>query len=241
MKSVVFNSDWKLITHQYPDKYFDLLCADVPYGIDVENMAFMSEFKQLKKQKNGTYLNARKRKKKFKVKGWDKVTPDQSYFDEVVRISKNQIIFGVDYVKWSGLGPGRLVWDKLVADGMSFNRYEKAYCSFIEDEVQLPLLWSGMMQAESLSNPTVQQGNKQLNEKRIHPCHKPILLYKKIFMDYGFPGMKVIDTHLGGGSIRIAADMFGVGEFVGCEVDEEYFKDQEERWRVYKSQYKIIF
>ena len=79
----------------------------------------------------------------------------------------------------------------------------------IDSEIELPLLWAGMCQAKSLTEPMTQQGNKKLNEKRIHPCHKPIMLYDIIYQTFGFDGMKVIDTHLGGGSNRISADKFG--------------------------------
>lgn len=116
-----------------------------------------------------------------------------------------------------------------------------AYCSMIDYEMDLPLLWAGMCQAKSLSEPMTQQGNKKLNEKRIHPCHKPIMLYDKLFLEFGFKGMKVIYTHLGGGSIRISADRFGVSEFVGIEIDKEHFDDQELRWSIYKSQPKLAF
>ena len=75
----------------------------------------------------------------------------------------------------TGVGTGRIKWDKGVAEGMSFKKYELAYCSMIDYEMESPLLWTGMCQAKSLSEPMTQQGNKKLNEKRIHPCHKPIM------------------------------------------------------------------
>lgn len=87
----------------------------------------------------------------------------------------------------------------------------------------------------------VQHGNKKLNEPRIHPTQKPRLLYRKLYLDYGFSGMKVIDTHLGSGSNRIEADSFGVSEFIGCEIDTEHWNDQEKRWTEYKSQFGFEF
>ncbi len=86
----------------------------------------------------------------------------------------------------------------------------------------------------------VQQGNKKLNEKRIHPTHKPIMLYDTIFKKFGFSGMKVLDTHLGGGSSRISADKFGY-EFVASEIDPEYFQKHEKRWLDYKSNLMMEF
>jgi DNA modification methylase len=84
----------------------------------------------------------------------------------------------------------------------------------------------------------VQQGNKKLNEKRIHPCHKPVMLYDAIFKEFGIYKMKVIDTHLGSGSSRITADKFEC-EFVGAEIDSEYFQDEEKRWFNYKRNLKL--
>jgi site-specific DNA-methyltransferase (adenine-specific) len=154
-------------------------------------------------------------------------------------VCKEQIIFGVDYVDWDGLGPGRIKWNKGHSEEVSFKRYERAYCSLIEKEIEVNILWAGMMQAKSLKEPMTQQGNKKLNEKRIHPCHKPRLLYRKILLDYAFPGAKILDTHVGGGSIRIEADLFGC-HFEGFEVDPEYWEDQEERYRKFKSQLRLF-
>jgi len=238
-RSVVFNDDYKNILPRFPDNYFDLAVCDVPYGIDVANMAFLKEVKTTVRQKNGSRLNGNTNKKVHNFKDWDKEPPPQEYFDELKRISKHQIIFGIEYVNWIGVGNGRIKWNKGVAEGMSFKKYELAYCSMIDYEMELPLLWAGMCQAKSLSEPMTQQGNKKLNEKRIHPCHKPTLLYDKIFLEFGFKGMKVIDTHLGSGSSRISADRYGVNDFVGIEIDKEHYNDQEKRWVIYKSQYQL--
>jgi site-specific DNA-methyltransferase (adenine-specific) len=241
MRSVVYNDDYRNVTNRYPDKYFDLLVADIPYGIDVANMPYLKEIGTTVKQKNGNRLNGNANKKVHFNSDWDKQAPSQDYFDEAVRISKNQIIFGVEYVDWEGLGNGRIKWNKGVAEGMSFKKYEMAYCSMVDDVVELDLLWAGMCQAKSLSEPMVQRGNKKTNEKRIHPCHKPTLLYDRLFLDYGFKGMKVIDTHLGGGMIRMSADRFGVEEFIGCEIEERYFYAHELKWKEYKSQLSCNF
>jgi site-specific DNA-methyltransferase (adenine-specific) len=237
--SIVYNDDYKNILPKFKDDYFDLALCDIPYGIDVTKMSFLKEVNTTVKQKNGTRINGNPNKKVHALNDWDKQTPPQEYFDEIKRISKHQIIFGVEYVNWEGLGKGRIKWDKGVAEGVSFKKYEMAYCSMIDYEMELPLLWAGMCQAKSLSEPMTQQGNKKLNEKRIHPCHKPIMLYDKLLLEFGFKGMKVIDTHLGGGSSRISSDKFGVGEFVGIEIDEKHFNDHEDRWTTYKRQLKL--
>jgi site-specific DNA-methyltransferase (adenine-specific) len=235
MVSKVFNSHYEDIMKMFHDEYFDWAICDIPYGIGVAKMAYLKEVKTTVKQKNGTRLSPHSNKKKYSFKEWDNQTPPQSYLDELRRISKNQIIFGADYAGWHGLGTGRIKWNKGFSEKVSFKKYEFAYCSAINYEMEIPLLWAGMMQAKSLSEPMVQQGNKKLNEKRIHPCHKPVMLYDAIFKEFGIHRMKVIDTHLGAGSIRITADKFEC-EFVGSEIDSEYFQDHEERWNNYLNQ-----
>lgn len=100
--SHVENIDCMLGMKKYPDQYFDWCIADIPYGINVGNMAFTQETKKTVKQRNGNRL--RIPKDKYALKNWDTEVPDQAYFDEVRRISKNQIIFGVEYVNWRGVG-----------------------------------------------------------------------------------------------------------------------------------------
>lgn len=236
--STVYNQHYSSVMSKYPDGYFDLAVCDIPYGIGVGKMAYLKEVKTTVRQKNGTKLNGNRNKEVYTQKEWDKEPPPQSYFDELRRVSKHQIIFGIDYVNWEGVGTGRIKWDKGVPDGMSFNRYEIAYCSLITDTWELPLLWAGMCQAKSLKEPMTQQGNKKLNEKRIHPCHKPVMLYDAIYLRFGFDGMKVIDTHLGGGSNRISCNKLNY-EFVAAEIDKEYFDKQEKRYRSHVSKLRI--
>jgi site-specific DNA-methyltransferase (adenine-specific) len=238
--SKVYNKHYKDVMAMFPDQHFDWTVCDIPYGIDVGNMAYLKEVNTAVRQKNGTKLRAKGVKDIYENKDWDKETPPQEYFDELRRISNSQIIFGIEYVNWQGVGPGRLRWDKGVPDGLSFSRYEVAYCSSIDYTWELPLLWSGMMQAKSLAEPMVQQGNKRLNEKRIHPCHKPVLLYDAIYMEIGFPGMTVFDSHLGGGSNRISCAKFNYG-FMAAEIDAGYFNKQEKRFQEFSSKLKLQF
>lgn len=238
VRSIVYNEDCMERMNRFPDGYFDLAIVDIPYGINVGKMAFLTESKTTVKQKNGTRLNPRKKEYGYSIKDWDKEPPKQKYFDELKRISKEQIIFGIEYVDWQGVGTGRIKWNKGVAEGVSFKDHELAYASMIDHTEELDLLWAGMMQAKSISEPMTQQGNKKLNEKRIHPCHKPRLLYRKLIADYGFEGMKLIDTHLGSGSIRLEADLAGCF-FVGIEIDTEYFQKQEKRFNDFKKQLRL--
>jgi len=239
--SIVYNEDCLIGMKRFCDNYFDMAICDIPYGIDVANMPYLKEINTRVRQKNGSLLNARRNKKTYVKKDWDKSVPKQDYFDELRRISKNQIIFGVEYVDWDGLGSGRIKWNKGVADNMSFKSYELIYCSLFDNsEIEIQLLWSGMMQAKSLKEPMTQQGNKKLNEKRIHPCQKPRLLYRKLFMDYCIEGMKILDTYVGSGSSRIEADLANC-DFVGFEIEKDYWLDQELRFMNYKKQLKLKF
>lgn len=128
MNSIVFNESWEVTTKRYPDKYFDWVVDDIPYGIGLGKMSFLKEVKKTITQKNGVKMNLRKVKNIYTHKEWDTTVPTQEYFDEMRRISKNQIIFGVEYVDWEGLGKGRIKWNKGVAEGVSFKEYEIAYC-----------------------------------------------------------------------------------------------------------------
>ena len=224
---------------QWPDKHFDLAVCDIPYGIGVGQMAFLQEKSTVVKQKNGKKLNANRNKKGYTKSDWDSSAPPQAYFDELRRVSREQIIFGVEYVDWDGLGDGRIKWNKGVAEGMSFKQYEMAYASMIDHEHQINLLWSGMQQAKSISEPMTQQGNKALNEKRIHPCHKPVMLYDIILSVFATKGQLILDTHIGGGSIRISADKLGMN-LIGYEVNPEYFHAQEKRYKEFKSQLTLF-
>jgi len=222
-----------------PDGFWDLAICDIPYGLDVGNMAYLKETKTTVKQKNGTRLNGNKQKKIYTQKNWDKETPQQEYFNELQRVSNEQIIFGVEYVKWKGIGNGRIRWNKGVAEGMSFKQYEKAYCSLINYEMEIPLLWAGMCQAKSIKEPMTQQGNKKLNEKRIHPTHKPVMLYDIIIQKFAKKDFKILDTHGGGMSIAISCDKQGFYLDI-AEIDKEYFDNGVQRFNNYKSQLNLF-
>ena len=96
--STVFNEGYSSVMARYPDGYFDIATCDIPYGIGVGKMAYLKEVKTTVRQKNGTKLNGNRNKEVYTQKEWDKEPPPQSYFDELRRVSKHQIIFGIDYV-----------------------------------------------------------------------------------------------------------------------------------------------
>lgn len=205
----------------FPDKYFDLILDDPEYGIGTAKMAFTREVNNTCLQKNGTRLKINK--KAYTQKEWDSSgTPGQEYFDELCRVSSHQIIFGIDYFDWKGVGPGRIVWDKLRPKGLSFKPTETAYQSFDGNTHDIKCLWSGMMQAKSVEFPTIQQGNKKLNEKRIHPAQKPVILWKLLMLHFGVPKESFVGApNCGSQSSRIACwDMKMHWE--GCDRDAEY-------------------
>jgi len=220
-----------------PDNYYDLAICDPPYGINVAKMAYTQEDNSPVKQKNGTVL--RVKKLKYKHGDWDKVPPPKEYFDELFRVSKHQIIWGINHFDIDGIGSGLIKWNKCVPEGVSFNNYEYAYCSLLDKEIEFTYMWAGMCQGKSLDEPTTQQGNKKLNEKRIHPTHKPVRLYRWIISEFAEQGWNLLDTNGGGMSIAIAADELGFNLDI-CEIDDEYFNNGTKRYYEYKRQLKLF-
>ncbi len=197
------------------DKHFDLALVDPPYGRGEHGGTNRSH---MVIQKNGSALLATDGG--YEKKAWDKATPNADYFSELMRVSKHQIIWGSNYMPVLLQG-GCIVWDKM-NDGADQSGAEIAYNSINQRVDVVRFMWRGMMQGAAIGS-AYQQGNKALNEKRIHPTQKPVLLYQWLLEQYAKPGQRVLDTHLGSGSSAIAAFYFGV-EFVGCEIDPDYYK-----------------
>ena len=202
MKSEVFLMDCMEGMKNTPDKYYDLAVVDPPYGININ-----------------TNMGRRRGDKKsnyHKFAGEDKSIPSKDYFDELFRVSKNQIIWGGNYMT-EYLKPSScwILWDKLFSEDVTFAQYEMAWTSF------------GTSAKKFTKHPS-QQG-------RIHPTQKPVELYDWIFANYATPGMKILDTHLGSGSSRIAAYKAKL-DFTGYEIDAEYFEAQEKRFQIFIAQ-----
>ena len=197
--SEVTNEDCMEGMARYPDKYFDLAIVDPPYGIGIET--------------SGTHF------KKNKAKGWDNQTPNKDYFKELFRVSKNQIIWGGNYF-FDELGNTKtfLIWDKKIAEEMSF-----AMCE---------LAWTSFKNGAKIFKQTATQ------IERIHPTQKPVALYKWLLSNYAKQGDKILDTHLGSGSSRIAAYEMGF-DFTAFELDAEYFEAQEKRYKNHIAQLKL--
>ena len=208
--SEVKNIDCMEGMRDYPDKYFDLAIVDPPYGIGHTNN---------KGENNLAKTNPDKMP-------WNKTVPEREYFTELFRISSQQIIWGVNYYPYDFLAGGRIVWDKLTTG--DFSACEIAYCSLQRTVTKFQYLWNGM----------IQQNNRN-REIRIHPTQKPLALYKWLLKNYAKPGDKILDTHLGSGSSRIAAYDMGF-DFTAFEIDADYFDAQEKRFQQFKAQTKLF-
>jgi len=159
--------------------------------------------------------------KGLKSKKWDDKPIDLIYFNELFRVSKHQIIWGGNYYPLPA-NKHCIIWDKKQPEGMSFGMFDYAWTSF------------------DGSNKIFRKSVQDEKDK-IHPTQKPVALYDWIYAKYLPQGGKVLDTHLGSGSNRIAADKAGNIDFYSCENDPDHYADQEKRWRQYKSQLVLQF
>ncbi|MGI5947752.1 MAG: DNA methyltransferase [Lachnospiraceae bacterium] len=206
---------------QYPDKYFDLAIVDPPYFSGPERRKFYGR----KISPIGV--------QRFYEPSADWKIPGEEYFRELGRVSKHQIVWGCNYFCYH-FGPGRIVWDKCNGDS-SFSDCEIAFCS-LHDSVRLfRYMWNGMMQGKSIEEGWIQQGNKKLNEKRIHPTQKPVNLYRWLIQKYVQPGWKILDTHVGSASSLIALEEAGL-DYVGYEIDPERYHAARQRLEEHRAQ-----
>jgi site-specific DNA-methyltransferase (adenine-specific) len=184
------------------DNAFDLAIVDPPYGIDAANTFGGEE----RKSGQGAAM-----KTAFTKKDWDLSIPDGDYFTELFRVSKNQIVWGANYMThYLPPSMGWIVWDK--DNGTTkFSDCELAFSSFDRALRKWKYTWNGMI-----------QGNMKNKEIRIHPTQKPVQLYRWLLSSYAEEGDRILDTHLGSGSSAIAAHYAGF-EFVGCELDKDYY------------------
>ena len=198
------NEDNMQLMARYPDKYFELAIVDPPYGINVNE--------SIGRYKGQKHSGAKK-------VTWDNEIPNELYFNELFRVSKNQIIWGGNYFN---LKPCKcfLIWDKLFSDELSFSMYELAWTSF----------------------DTTAKGfkyNPASDRPKTHPTQKPVQLYKWILDKYAKQGDKILDTHLGSASSVIAAHDYGF-HFTGCELDKEYYEKGIQRVKNHIAQTKLF-
>ena len=201
---------------QIPDKYFDLAIVDPPYFKGVANEGFYGK----KVSKSGVC------RLQSKSNHWDGNIPNDDYYKELLRASKEQIIWGVNYFDFK-TPPGRIVWDK-ENDSSTFSNCEIASNSLITSVKIYRHMWNGMLQ-ENMKN----------KELRIHPTQKPVALYKWLLKNYAKPGDKILDTHVGSASSLIACHDLGF-EYLGFELDPDYYRMATERLERHKSQLNMF-
>ena len=225
--NVAYNMDCMEYMKTLPDNAFDLAVVDPPYGIGVMSMNYTKSGAQ----RLGYGHMAAMRRDYRKQGEWD-IKPDKWYFDELFRVSRKQIVWGGNY--FSDIRPPSksfICWDKRCYDGMT-NDFSDCEYAWMSNGMGCPrmfrYLWNGML---------VQ--NMRDKEDRFHPTQKPTDLYRWIYKNYAKQGDKILDTHLGSGSSRIAAWDAGL-DFVGCEIDKEYFDKQEERFAKHIAQGRLF-
>ncbi len=203
--SEVYLEDCVKALKRYADNHFDLAIVDPPYGIGAENHAGNKD--------NGWTQWAKK--------DWDKAIPNAEYWEQLFRVSKNQIVWGANYMT-EYLPPkmGWIVWDKGQRD-FSLADGELAWTSF--DKAPKIFRYSAYLDKQS----------------KFHPTQKPIKLYDWIFYKYAKEGMNILDTHLGSGSSRISANRYKLN-FIGCEIDKDYFDKQNKRYADFISQQRLF-
>jgi site-specific DNA-methyltransferase (adenine-specific) len=208
-KQIAYNIDCMEYMKTLPDKAFELAIVDPPYGINRLHSGGMP--------KSSRFI-------KWERKHWDNKPPSPEYFKELFRVSRNQIIWGGNYFT-DNLFPsmGWVFWFK--QKGMTFADGELAWTSFQRATRQYDL--SGM------------GAGAGADKFKIHPTQKPIKLYEWLLTNYAKQGDKILDTHLGSGSSRIAAYNLGF-DFVGCEIDKDYYEAQEERFQRHTAQIRLF-
>jgi len=202
----ITNEDNMELMARYPDKYFDLAIVDPPYGIGAENHAG--------KKENGW--------KQWDIKNWDNKIPNKKYFEELKRVSKNQIVWGGNYMtEYLKPSMGWIIWDKGQRD-FSLADGEMAWTSFNK----AMRIWEYARA-------------KTISDNKIHPTQKPVALYKWLLDKYAKPNDKILDTHLGSGSIAIACHDYGF-DLTACELDKEYFDKAMQRINNHTAQTKLF-
>jgi len=226
------------------DNQFDLAIPDPPYFSGPERRSFYGSDISTLRVKRVYYPVTNK---------WE--VPGFKWYEELCRVSKNQIIFGANYFdfigvhktprgdeelqRWISEHPtGWIVWDKC-ARKSSFNDFELAWTSFDRPTVVFKFMWAGMMQGKSVSQGHIMQGNKKLNEKKFHPTQKPRPLYNWIFNTYCSSGESIFDPYVGSGSSRIEAYDAGL-PFLGYEIEDIHFDAQEKRFQKHLAAPKLF-
>ena len=200
----LLNCDCMEYMKNIPDKYFDLAIVDPPYGIGFSDY-----------QRGSSGIKTKERYTRNGKKKWDNDIPNRLYFEELKRVSRNQIVWGGNYFPelWLNGCKGFIFWFKHQPVD-NFSKGELAWTSFDKPAQCFDYMYYGNINSDLV---------------RLHPTQKPIALYEWLLTNYAKKGQRILDTHLGSGSSAIAAHYFGV-DFVGCELDKDYFEAAKARF-----------
>lgn len=206
----ITNEDNMQLMARYPDKYFDLAIVDPPYGIGIDG------------QKKSINKNPKHNRKEHVKKSWDNEIPSPEYFKELFRVSKYQIVFGGNYFT-EYLPPVKswIFWfkgqnDLTMSDG--------------------ELIWTNL---PIVTRQFTVNRSQLVNQNTFHPTEKPYKIYKHLLQSYAKKGDKILDTHLGSGSIAIACHDYGF-DLTACELDKDYYDAAVKRLEQHQSQQKLF-
>jgi site-specific DNA-methyltransferase (adenine-specific) len=213
-KLIITNEDNMLLMARYKDNHFDLAIVDPPYGIGFGDY-----------ERGGEGIKTKERYTKNGKKKWDDSIPTEKYFNELKRVSKNQIIWGGNYFN---LGPTQcfIFWYKQNPVS-NFSDGELAWTSFKKPALCFDFRYYGNLSGKTSA------------EIKMHPTQKPIELYKYCLEKLSKPGDKILDTHLGSGSIAIACHDYGF-DLTACELDTEYYNKAIQRIQNHLLQQKLF-
>ena len=213
----LYNADCMDVMKTFKDKQFSLAICDPPYFDGPNKLRYygMDISKTKVKRKNYNIILS-----------W--IVPKQEYYDELLRISKNQIIWGINYFNFSGVPTGRIVWDKKKNDSCTFSDGEIASCSLIETVKFFRYTWDGFIQ-ENMKN----------KQDKIHPTEKPVQLYKWILQNYAKEGDTILDTHFGSLSIGVACHDMRFS-LTAIELDGYYYEQAKKRLEFHQRQLTLF-
>tara|TARA_R100000278_G_C5475538_1_gene166298 strand:+ start:1124 stop:1792 length:669 start_codon:yes stop_codon:yes gene_type:complete len=218
------NEDNMDLMKRYDDNFFDLAIVDPPYGIGDWVDKYRND-NNIKIYKSGNKKGKKweRIKTKWKNFSWNDAKPEKEYFDQLKRVSKEQIIWGANYFNCFDEKGGAIIWNKKVNEKSNLSICEIASYSKHKKVSYFESIWQNINRKEEI----------------IHPCQKPIKLYEWLLMNYAKKGDKILDTHFGSGSLGIACHNLNF-DLTACEINKEYFDRSIKRINEHKQQLRII-
>jgi site-specific DNA-methyltransferase (adenine-specific) len=220
----ITNEDNMELMSRYEDNHFDLAIVDPPYGIGDWVSKYRNDNK-IKTYKSGNKKGTKHKRTttKWKKINWNNNIPNKKYFNELNRVSKEQIVWGANYYNCFSINGGAIIWNKKVNEKSNMSVCEIASYSKHKKVSYYEGIWQNVNRTENI----------------IHPCQKPVKLYEWLLMNFAKEGDKILDTYLGSGSIAIACHNLGYN-LTACELDKEYYEAAMKRLQEHQSQLRII-